>query len=317
MGYYVRLLCGKKTAPTWKVQFVSTKLADRRETSTAKTSKRTWDIAKDRWRSLGFHPAMSLTEARARCRQLNAQLFLKRQEERLRKIEDERREFRLRSDAVLPDEFVAEFEQRFVIARGVFSEAQRRQRNKRRFTTWRAAQAMITTVGLEPSNWFFHQERFYDLVHEKQYSLGYATGILAMVNLWGNFITRKLGQPFTPIKRPAGYERGRLLEAFYEKQSSRRRPSNSITPEQLERIRGRINELNFQWLYISVWFGLRPQEIDQLHDEKLWKLEVLPTGRKILWVFQTKIIALPPEDRWKPIPVLFDEQHFALLSIRC
>jgi hypothetical protein len=39
---------------------------------------------------------------------------------------------------------------------------------------------------------------------------------------------------------------------------------------------------------------------------------VLPTGKKILWVFQTKIVALPAEDRWKPIPIIFDEQHHAL-----
>ena len=44
----------------------------------------------------------------------------------------------------------------------------------------------------------------------------------------------------------------------------------------------------------------------------MWKIECFNTGRKILWVFQTKIIALLPEDRWKPIPILFDEQQDAL-----
>jgi len=29
-------------------------------------------------------------------------------------------------------------------------------------------------------------------------------------------------------------------------------------------------------------------------------------------VYQTKLIALPPDDRWKPIPILFEEQRFAL-----
>jgi len=315
MGYYVRLLSRKKKAPNWKLQFVSARLADRRETSVAKAPKRTWDISKDRWRSLGFHSAMTVEEARARSKQLNAQLHLKRQEERLRKIEGERITFRLRNDSVLPDEFVAEFEERFIRARGVFTEAQRKRRSKQRYTTWRAAQKIIVLVGLEPTNWFFHNERFYDLFHEKQYSLGYAKSILAMVNLWGHFLTRKLGQPFSPIKHPAGYERSRILEAFYEKQSPRRRPSQSITPERLAEIKGRINEPNFRWLYISVWFGLRPQEIDQLRNQDLWKTEILPTGRKVVWIFQTKIVALPPEDRWKPIPVIFDEQHFALKMI--
>ena len=64
-----------------------------------------------------------------------------------------------------------------------------------------------------------------------------------------------------------------------------------------------------------MWFGLRPTEVDSLHKKESWRIEVLPTGRKVLWVYQTKIIGVPPEDRWKPIPLLFDEQHFALRII--
>ena len=73
-----------------------------------------------------------------------------------------------------------------------------------------------------------------------------------------------------------------------------------------------MNRPNLNWLILSVWFGLRPKEIDNLRDRKLWSVETLPNGRKILWVFQTKIIALPEEDRWKPIPIIYEEQKFAL-----
>jgi integrase len=31
----------------------------------------------------------------------------------------------------------------------------------------------------------------------------------------------------------------------------------------------------------------------------------------VLWVYQTKLIALPPIDRWKPVPLIYDEQKFA------
>lgn len=48
----------------------------------------------------------------------------------------------------------------------------------------------------------------------------------------------------------------------------------------------------------------------------MWTFESLPMGRKIIWIFQTKIIALPLEDRWKPIPLLFEEQEFALQIIK-
>jgi integrase len=65
-------------------------------------------------------------------------------------------------------------------------------------------------------------------------------------------------------------------------------------------------------LYLTVLFGLRPKEVDHLKDNALWRVETLTNGRKVLWVFQTKLIALPPQDPWKPIPLLYDEQHFAL-----
>ncbi len=315
MGYYVRSIHDKKSVPNWKVQYVSTRLADRRETSKAKNPKRTWDIPKQRWSPLGFNDALSIEEARARAKQLNSQILLKRQEERLKKFNDEQITLKLKHQSVLPDEFVAEFEERFIRARNVFNEHIRQQQNRQRHGSWRAAQKVIIAVGIEPCNWFFHNEKFYDIFYLKQFSLGYLARVLSMINLWGRFICRKLGQPFLSVRLPRGYERQRLIEAYYQKSSPRRRPSEPITPEQLLKAKSILNELNFNWIYLSVWFGLRPHEIDLLHDENFWRVELLPTGRKILWVFQTKIVALPPEDRWKPIPILFDEQHFAIKVI--
>ncbi len=56
MGYYIRFLRKKKKEPKWKVQYVSYKKKDQRKNSTAKMKKRTWDISKERWRTLGFSP---------------------------------------------------------------------------------------------------------------------------------------------------------------------------------------------------------------------------------------------------------------------
>jgi hypothetical protein len=83
-------------------------------------------------------------------------------------------------------------------------------------------------------------------------------------------------------------------------------PSKDISPERLDEVHGELNQLNFNWVYLTVWSGLWPQEVDNLKDQNLWRLETLATGRKISWVFQTKIIALPSEDLWKPIPIIFE-----------
>ena len=98
-----------------------------------------------------------------------------------------------------------------------------------------------------------------------------------------------------------------------------------LSPEDREAIKAafwKYGVLVFPALHaLPVWLGLRPQEIDNLHNLSLWKLEKnsTSTGKDILWVFQSKIVALPPEDRWKPIPIIFDEQKFALrmLEAKC
>ncbi len=112
--------------------------------------------------------------------------------------------------------------------------------------------------------------------------------ILKLANFWGNFISRKLCKPFNPIPYPKGYERQRLIEAYYKKSLRRRTPSDPILPDHLNAIKKNINLKNFNWLYLSVWLGLRPQEIDSLMDKNTWRIEVLATGRKVYGFFKQK-----------------------------
>lgn len=149
MGYYIRAQSWKKKTPQWKVQFVSYKKSDFHRAEAMKPKKE-WDIDKDRWRSLGFHKSMTAAEARCRARQLNSQLFVKRQEEQIKKVQTKRIETLKRHEAVLPEEFVAEFELRFVRSRDSDTDAGNRRRT-RAFSLWQAAQRMIATVGVEPS----------------------------------------------------------------------------------------------------------------------------------------------------------------------
>jgi hypothetical protein len=311
MGYYIRTLPCKRSAPNWKLQFISYENKDIQD-SAAKKRKKEWDLDSDRWRGLGFHSLMTTAEAKVRAKQLNAQRHLKEQEMRIQLQRREQAQALRRYDSVLPMEFVAEFEERFVRARD--SETTRGLRKKSRCNAiWKAAQRVIVAVQIDPSDWLYHTHEIYDYFHRQRYSLRYMKAILKFCNLWGFFISRKLARPFLPIPAPRGYERQRLIEAFYQKErSSVSRPSRELAPEQLEAVAGKINQQNFNWLFLSVWFGLRPQEVDNLKDKNLWRVEELPNGRKILWVFQTKIIALPAEDRWKPIPILFDQQEFGV-----
>jgi len=313
MGYYIRALPWKKSAPQWKLQFISYKKVDIGH-SPAKNPKKEWDVQPDRWRSIGFNSKMTIEEAKTRAKQLNAQRWIKEQEKRIQLTMKKEYEDRRRQDGCLPQEFVAEFENRFIRFRDSETQSGRRKKS-RAFILWTAARKMISQVPVDPSDWFYHTHEIYDYFHRQKYSLRYTLAILKFANLWGFFLSKKLGHPFLPIPVPRGYERMRIIEASYEKDRNQvRRTSLPLTPDRLERA-SKMNRRNFNWLFLSVWFGLRPKEVDSLKDQDLWRVEVLPTGRKILWVYQTTIIALPPEDRWKPIPILFEQQEFGLRII--
>lgn len=136
--------------------------------------------------------------------------------------------------------------------------------------------------------------------------------VMKYVNLWGFFICKKMGRPFLQVSRPGGYERRRIINAYFEKSANKNKVSKEITPMQLGSIKNKLRKDLFNWIYLTVWFGLRPKEVDNLHDKNLWRVETLFNGSKVLWIYQTKVIALPEEDRWKPIPILYKEQHEAI-----
>ena len=310
MGYFIKNLPLRKSSPKWKLQFVSYRRADIKPECRAKKPKREWDLPKPRWQALGLNTFMTPEEARSRAKQLNAQHHLKRQEVQLKKTAEEQAKLTVRYDAVLPSEFTAEFESRFIRKRDS-QTIQGLRKNTRAYTTWRAAQRLIMALNTDPSEWFYHTDRFYVCFCAQKMSVRYLQAVLRTANLWGFFFCRKLARPFLSVPAPRGYERQRLVDANYEKKGVVR-ASRSLSPVDLAAVAAKLNRKNFNWLFLSVWFGLRPKEVDSLHTRDLWRVEVLPSGRKILWVFQTKIVALLPEDRWKPIPILFDEQRFAL-----
>ena len=151
---------------------------------------------------------------------------------------------------------------------------------------WQAAQKMIIAVNMDPSEWFYYTHEIYDHFYERQLSIRYMSVILKFANLWGYFICRKLAKPFLPIRAPSGYERQRLIEAYYSRQKRRRLPSRPLEPEHLRRISDKLNRPNFNWLHLSVWFELRPQEIDNLKNNELWSLRLWQLEEKFFGSFR-------------------------------
>lgn len=311
MGYYVRVLRPQYKPPHWKLQFASHKKKHAVNSKAAKPKKE-WDVPKSRWYSLGFQPKMTIGQARARAQQLNAKLHIKRHEERRLALEERAAELQNRFIAAIPELYKQEFEQKYVFGR--FNGPEWRKRFLR---TWRAVQKMLLEIQLDPADWYDEMFRFYDYFHERKYSFSYIRRLLQLANLWGFFLSRKLGQPYMRVPVPRGKEKERLLTAYFEKQGRHVCESDPITPTQLEQVRDKLNEENHNWLYLSVWLGLRPREIDQLHDKDLYRLQKLSENSALLWVYQTKLVSVPPRYRWKLIPLVFAGQANAVAIIEC
>lgn len=115
---------------------------------------------------------------------------------------------------------------------------------------------------------------------------------------------------------PRGCERARLIEAYFEKCGNRLKQSDPIAPEQLFLSKSKLKAEYYNWLHLSVWLGLRPQEVDQLKEEKYVRLQSDVHGNPILWIYQTKLVSVPPRYRWKLIPIIFEEKAEALCIIQ-
>ena len=207
----------------------------------------------------------------------------------------------------LPEIYRQQFEERYFSG----TRLKRVLKNKD-LSHWRAAQKIILEIQLEPSEWYDESHRFYDWFHKRKYSYSYTTKIIGILNLWGFFLSRKQGHPFFSIPKPRGVEKHRLLDAYFSKKGVPCNQSAPITPAQLESAMPLLPAEQFNWLFLSVWFGLRPAEIDRIKNPENVRIMRSLGSAPVLWIYQEKLISVPPRYRWKLLPAFLPEQHQAL-----
>ncbi len=175
---------------------------------------------------------------------------------------------------------------------------------------------MILEIQHDPRDWYDEYLQFYDYFYKRKCSFSYIRKILGILNLWGFFLARKLGTPFFSIPAPRGYEKSRLIDAYFEKTAGRGKQSDPISPNQLAMNRDKFKEKYYNWIYLTVWLELRPMEVDQVKNKNNFRIFITDDGTPVLWVFQTKLVSVPPRFRWKLIPLFLDEQKRALEIIQ-
>jgi len=297
MGYIIKKIEPKKSSTrTWKVQY---------ETWTSGKRKIT-DIPATDYSVLGFNPTSTIEEARDRKNQLNSIEELKRQQERRNNINARLESEKLNQSAYLPPKLVKEFEDTILFSRGDNPKLQ---------SHWATARRILFELQIDPIDWAYRSKAFYDWFSKNEISLSYVQKLRRVLNDWGNFVTRKNGQRFDPIPAPKGNEKERIADKYFDANGGRNQDSDPLSPEELENKKNSIPIEVYNWLYLSVWFGLRPGEIDNISKGihyDVTQVKNIP----ILKIYQTKLKAISREKRWKLIPCNLPEQIIGLDIIK-
>lgn len=272
--------------------------------------KTTKFVPKEAYFALGINPDWTIEEAKVRISQLNKtnRIEKKKLTASVRRLKEER----LIESAFLVEDQVKRFIEYLKKVKRT------RVQSKKFLSYWNFTQKLIAELKTEPQYYRDVQDQIYMHFVDKQISPSYSKKILAVLNMWGRFVSREQKAFFEPVEGARGADLNAIRKA-YQKKESYRGPSKPLTPELLESIKDKLPSIDqYNWCFVSVWFGLRPEEIDSLSNKQSWRIELDPkTKAKNFCVYQTKLESSveDEEDRWKSIPVIFPEQNQALKII--
>jgi hypothetical protein len=266
-------------------------------------------VPSDQMLAHGFLPSMTVEEAKARAKQLNAQGKLERQKQRALAGLKQRELVR---SAHLPEPLLQEFEK--YLQKRVDIGPNGPSKWKKAQYHWAYAQRVVQSIDMPPSRWEEEAPSIYNYFIKKKTSRFYVSKVMSVLNLWGRFLARKTGQSYIDIPSPNNYYKQLIVDAHADS-GKKSKESAPLTPEMLETARERLKPEHYNWLYLSVWFGLRTGEVDGLGKPGRSRLDLKdPCGHPVLWVYQTKLVGggVSREDRWKAIPCFRPEQLAAL-----
>jgi hypothetical protein len=261
------------------------------------------------WVALGFSITMTLEQAKARAKQLNGENSVKRAEQGAiakiaRRVEKDQFHHSVFIPKDLNDQFIKWLDENI---------AGNEKHRDKIHSQWITAKKIIVALKLATPDYSSNKVMFYRYFANQEYSPDYAGKLLRIINMYGKFCARITGKYFETVPVPKGQHREMINDAYHDSKGFFG-PSSPLTPEILQDCKSAIKDEQYKWLFCTIWFGLRPSELDQVLEDrtqgKYWRVEDGEVD--VLWVYQPKLTSKPRNQRWKPIPVLFDEQKKAL-----
>lgn len=267
--------------------------------------KKQRSLTDEEYQVFSINRKWAIDEARQQVKRLN----------QLNKIETHKKSRAARQASLLKiqsslyiSEALANKFQEHLIENILSGDIERMEKNKI-LSHWQASQKIINTLQLLPDQYGANAGRFVSQFVKQSVSPDYGVKLLKIINLFGEFCCQYQNQYYRPIKFTR--IQTQQIRDKYLSSKSYRGPSDRLTPELLEAKRSQLSDANYRWLYLSVWLGLRPAEINGLTDAKFGcKLEFDKKRKvKFVQVYQAKLKSVAVEKRWKYIPLIFREQE--------
>ncbi len=263
---------------------------------------------------LGFRPEMNLDEAKARCKQLNSERKIEK--DKIKKAADKVVELKILDETLFPKDQVQQFLEKLE-DENFGSEAH----FNKIISHFNFVQNMLIQLKMvNPTEYKDDAKRIYKYFFKQKISINYSKRLISILNRWGRYQAKLRGSYFEDVPTPRGRERSAIAEAQQTKHgvSSElgvRTESHPLTPEILTAMKEKVSEEQYNWLYLTVWLGLRPEEVDCLHNKENYKIST-KNKTKILSIYQSKLMSIAESLRWKHIPLIFKEQGVTLEIIK-
>jgi len=260
------------------------------------------------YRELGFDKfRMSPEEAKARCKQINRERSLIR--DKIRRSANRIVSITTTNEILFPQSELKEFQE--ILTEENFGTDQYLKNLHYQFNY---IQKMCTELRIQPSEYKKSSKKIFKYFMSQKTSLSYSCKLVNFLNRWGIFKSRKSGTFYELVPVPRGNEKSAIVDAQETKRGVNtekgvRTASLPIVPSELYLAGEKLKIEHYNWLFMTVWLGLRPEEVDSLQDTKYFKIEKSTQHKiSIIHVYQNKLKGIATEKRWKKIPLIFKEQ---------
>lgn len=268
-------------------------------------------VDKKALRDLGFKNEMSVEDAKKHCSQLNKERSLIR--EKIRKSAKRVTELKTINEVLFPQDRIDEFQA--LLSEENFGSDVHLQKLNSHFIF---IQNLCNELRIQPIEYKESSKKIYKYFIKKKVSPNYASRLISLLNRWGKFVSKINGSYFDDVPVPRGRERAAIADAQQTKTGKDtelgvRTESLPLSPETLKRSKDKLKPEQYNWLLLSVWLGLRPEEVELLKNPKRYKIEYYSKKKvRVLHVYQSKLQSISEDKRWKFIPIIFPQQQECL-----